>query len=403
MRERLKVIGLISGTSADGIDAALVEFWEEGREIRFTLVAFDTYTYPEEVRREVEAASLPSKGRVDRISQLNFLLGELFAQSALSLIKGAGLSPEDIDLIGSHGQTIHHIPTPKRMAGFRLSSTLQIGEPSIIAQRTGITTIADLRPRDMAAGGCGAPLAPYFHYIAFKDAKKSRVILNIGGIANLTYIPAGGNIDDIIAFDTGPGNCLLDQAVREISGGKEGYDEDGIRAQGGRVNDRLLERLMDDPFIRRAPPKSTGPEHFNLKSLRLSPVKRLRLSPEDLLATLTSFTAHSIAFSVRQFILPRGRVDQVVVGGGGVRNKALLMNLKVLLAPVPLFTFDALGVQSKSAEAMSFALLAYLTFRGKPGNIPGATGAREKVILGKIIPGKGLPRAILKLVKRSGP
>ncbi len=399
MKGRFKVIGLMSGTSADGVDAALVEIWEEGSEERIRLAAFETFPYRAEVRREIEAARLPSRGRVDRISQLNFLLGEIFAQSAASLVKKAGLTFQDIDLMGYHGQTIQHLPTPLTFAGTRVASTLQLGEPSVIAQRTGVTTVADFRPRDMAAGGCGAPLIPYFHHLVFKDAIRSRLVVNIGGIANLTYIPAGSKVDDLTAFDTGPGNCLLDQVMWEVSGGKEDYDAEGMRAQAGRVDERLLRKLLSDPFIRRTPPKSTGIEHFNLRALKLSPLSRLKLSPEDLMATLTAFTAHAIADNIRQFVLPKGEIDQVAVGGGGVKNRTMLTSLKVLLAPLRVCTFDELGVSSEAAEAEGFALLAYLTIRGKGGNIPGATGAEEQVPLGKIIPGRLRPKAVLEIVR----
>lgn len=396
--KKFKVIGLISGTSADGIDAALVEIWEKEGEIEFRPVAFETFPYLPEVRKEVIQASRPQSSRVDKISQLNFLLGELFADAALKVIKKASLPINEIDLIGSHGQTIHHLATPSSFAGFQIASTLQLGEASIIAQRTGVTTVADFRPRDMAAYGCGAPLIPYFHYVAFKDHELSRLVLNIGGIANLTFIPAGSRLDDLIAFDAGPGNCLMDQLISETTQGEQSYDLGGERAQTGEVYEKLLSRLMQHTFVRRIPPKSTGPEEFNLKSLKLWPTLKAKMSPEDLLATLAAFTAHAIAYNIRNFIFPKGKVDQLIVGGGGVRNKVLFASLKVLLAPVHTYTFEDLGLSSDAAEAQGFALLAYLTFKGKGGNLPGVTGARERVLLGKIVPGR-TPAVAMELVK----
>lgn len=399
--KRFKVIGLLSGTSSDGIDAALVEIWEKEGEINLQPIAFETFPYLPEVRKEIIQVSRPKTSRVDKISQLNFLLGELFADAALKVARKANISIEEIELIGSHGQTVHHLPTPSSFAGFQVASTLQLGEPSIIAQRTGVTTVADFRPRDMAAYGCGAPLIPYFHYVAFRDLKLSRIVLNIGGIANLTFIPAGGGLDDLIAFDTGPGNCLLDQLVSELTYGEQSYDRGGEWAQAGKVHEKLLSRLMQHPFVRRIPPKSTGPEEFNLKSLKLWPASKGKLSHEDMLSTLAAFTAHAVAYNIRTFIFPKGRVDQLIVGGGGVKNKALVATLKVLLAPVHTHTFEELGLSSDTAEAQGFALLAYLTFTGKGGNLPGATGARERVPLGKIVPGRRRTFA-MELVKDKG-
>ncbi|MEE8204723.1 MAG: anhydro-N-acetylmuramic acid kinase [Dehalococcoidales bacterium] len=394
---KYKVIGLMSGTSAYGIDAAVVEIWGKEPDIKIKLLDFESYPYSHEVRREIAQACSARTGRLDKICQLNFLLGELFASAALMLANKAGLEPGEVALIGSHGQTIHHLPTPGLLAGIETSSSLQLGEPSIIAQRTGITTIADFRPRDMAAGGCGAPLAPYFHYLAFRHRRRNRLVINLGGIANITYIPARASLDDLTAFDTGPGNCLIDELVREFTSGQEWYDDGGLMAMAGEVNERLLDRLMRDPFVRHNPPKSTGPEHFNLRRLRLWPPKGRNF--EDLLATATAFTAHALAYNIRTFVLSKGPLDEVIIGGGGVHNKMLLTELKLSLAPVPTHTFEEFGFSSRAAEAQAFALLAYLTFMGKGGNLPGVTGARERVVLGKIVPGQRASRALLELVK----
>ena len=390
----------MSGTSADGIDAALVEIWGKAPDIKIKLLDYESYPYSHEVRKEIALAASARTGRVDQICQLNFLLGEVFASAALMLANKAKLDPSEVALIGSHGQTIHHLPTPGFLAGVETASTLQLGEPSIIAQRTGITTIADFRPRDMAAGGCGAPLTPYFHYLAFRHKRLNRLVINLGGIANITYIPARAGLDNLVAFDTGPGNCLIDQLVKEFTSGQETYDEGGLMAMAGEVNETLLDRLMHDPFIRHYPPKSTGPEYFNLRRLELWPPKRRPF--EDLLATVTAFSAHALAYNIRTFILPKGPLDEVIVGGGGVHNKMLFTELKLLLAPVSTNTFEEFGFSSRAVEAQAFALLAYLTFMGQGGNLPGATGARERVVLGKIVPGRRAAKTVLELVKSRG-
>ncbi|RMF85280.1 MAG: anhydro-N-acetylmuramic acid kinase, partial [Nitrospinota bacterium] len=250
-------IGLMSGTSADGIDAALVNI-EEGAAPAVQLVAFATFPYPEEVREEILAVSDPQTGSVDRICRLNFLLGELFAEAALHIMQRGGVEADAVAVIGSHGQTIHHLPA-SRQAG-NTGSTLQIGEAAIIAERTGITTVADFRPRDIAAGGEGAPLAPYGHYLLFGRQNVARAVHNIGGISNLTFLPASGNLAEIIAFDTGPGNMLIDGIVTRATAGQKRYDRDGVLAAQGRVHAPLLQWLLQHPYLQRTPPKSTGRE-----------------------------------------------------------------------------------------------------------------------------------------------
>jgi len=383
----MKVIGLISGTSTDGIDAALVQITGLGLQAELRLIAFESYPYPSRLRHKL--LEVAQKGRAGEVSHLNFYLGELFAQAALKIAAKASVDRKEIDLIGSHGQTIHHLPAEKREKGFRIRSTLQIGEPSVIAERTGITTVADFRPRDIAAGGHGAPLTPYLHWILFHHPERARLVVNIGGISNVTYLPAKSKSTEILAFDTGPGNMLIDGIVEQSSNRRRRMDRNGTIASRGKVNDELLKKLMRHPFIRQAPPKTTGREAFGKEFVHevIRSGKRFGLRFQDILATVTAFTAQSIALNYRRFILPKAELTEVIVGGGGTKNATLMGMLKEALAPIPVLTFEAFDLDSKAIEAMAFALLAYETILGEPNNLPAATGARRPVVMGKIVPG----------------
>ncbi len=385
----MKVIGLMSGTSADGIDAALTEIKGRGGETKIKLVAFETYPFPRKVRKMILDASEPRTARVDRICQLNFYLGELFADAALRIAEKSGLGIRKVDLIGSHGQTVHHLPQEKKEGRYKIRSSLQVGEPSIIAERTGITTVADFRPRDIAAGGEGAPLSPYLHYHLFQNNKRGLAVQNLGGISNVTVIPARATINEILAFDNGPGNMLIDGVVERLTQGRVRYDKHGRRAAKGEVDRGLLKQLLKHPFIYQAPPKSTGREEFGSKLIDdiIRRAGRKKMPTTDLLATLTAFTAHCIGISFEKFILPRYQLAEVVIGGGGVRNPVLMSMLKKRLKPIRILTFEDYNLSSDSIEAMAFALLAYETIQGRPGNIPAATGAARPVVLGKIVPG----------------
>jgi anhydro-N-acetylmuramic acid kinase len=384
----MKVIGLISGTSTDGIDAALVEITGPSPDHSLKLLRFETFPYPRRLRERL--FRLPSSGTVNELCHINFYLGELFAEAAHRIARQAGLKMSEIDLIGSHGQTVCHLPHEKKEPGYTVRSTLQIAEPSIIAQRTGVTTVADFRPRDIAAGGEGAPLTPYLHYRLFHHTQKSRLVVNIGGISNMTYLPAGKGPEAVMAFDTGPGNMLMDGLIHHRTGGRSRMDQGGRLARKGTIHPGLLNQLLRHPFIRRRPPKTTGREVFGapLVMRLVRKAKALRLSTEDLLATVTAFTARTIAESYRQFILPMGNADEMIVGGGGTRNETLMQYLSKAAAPLPVVPFEHYGLDSKAIEAMAFALLAYETIGGVPNNLPSATGAREAVVMGKIIPGR---------------
>ncbi len=385
----MRVIGLISGTSTDGVDAALVEITGRGLSSRLALIRFATYPYPHSLRTRL--FRLAHGGRVEDLCRLNSLVGELFARAALRIAKKASVPINDIDLIGSHGQTICHLPVARMMGGFRITSTLQIGEPSIIAERTGITTVADFRQRDMAAGGEGAPLTPYLHYLLFHHPGRARLVVNIGGISNVTYLPPTAGLEKILAFDAGPGNMLIDGIVQDQTRGRMVMDRDGRIARGGQIQPALMKVLMGHRFLGRRPPKTTGREAFGLEQVRrvMGQARRLGLNRPDLLATVTAFTARAIAEAYHRFILPLGKVEEVIIGGGGTRNGTLMRYLAEAFSPIPVASFERFGMDSRALEAMAFALFAYGTVLGEPTNVPAATGARRAVILGKIVPGIG--------------
>ncbi len=383
----MKVVGLMSGTSGDGVDAVLVEIRGTGQTLKVTQLAFAPCSYPSELQQRILNASV--RGTVAEICHLNGVLGEWFAKAALRVIRQAGLEPAKIGLIGSHGQTIHHLPNEVDEPGIgSVRSTLQIAEPALIAERTGITTVANFRPRDLAAGGQGAPLTPYAHFILLRDKKQSRLVVNLGGISNVTYLPVGKGLEAVLAFDTGPGNMVMDGLVRRLTKGKEAMDRGGKLAAKGKVAVGLLAKLLAYPYLKRQPPKSTGREEFGDVFVEqiLAAQKAHRLKPEDLLATCSLFTAITIG-SARRWL--GGPVDEVLVGGGGVRNRSLMGNLSSVFSPLPVRTFDAAGWPSKAFEAIAFAVLAYQTFHGECANVPSVTGASHPVILGAIVPGSG--------------
>ena len=381
----MKVVGLMSGTSADGIDAALVSIVRRGGRPKITPIAFASSPYPRALQQRLVDLSL--HGDVAEICHMNTYLGELFAKAALKVIRAAKHQPADIHAIGSHGQTIHHLPKGRREPGLGLiRSTLQIGEPAVIAERTGITTVANFRPRDMAAGGEGAPLVPYAHAVAFSHARRARLVVNIGGISNVTYLPAGGGMADVRAFDTGPGNMVLDAIVQDATQGTRAYDAGGRWARKGTIHRPLLTELMAHPFLARRPPKSTGREEFGAPFVRQlrDKQKRARLSMEDLLATCAAWTAEAIG-SARRWV--PGKIDDVIIGGGGVSNRAIMASIRTVFAPAPVLSFDECGWSSKAFEATAFALLAHDLLQGHCTNVPQVTGARRPVLLGSIVPG----------------
>lgn len=390
-----KVIGLNSGTSYDGIDAALVELAGWGRQTRLHLIAYRNYPYSAASRRQLAKLFSPRTGRVDRLCRGNFYLGHLFATAALALIKEAGLTPAAIDLIGSHGQTVYHLPRPVMVEGIPVRATLQLGEPAVIAERTGITTVADFRVRDVAAGGAGAPLLPYVDYLLFgRDEGRCRIIQNIGGIANLTLVGGGLRPEEIIAFDTGPGNMVIDGVVSRLTGGRFRYDRDGQIAAAGQVHAGLLAKLLDHPYFAHKPPKTTGREEFgdDYVTAVLAEGAKYGLSTPDLTATVTALTVETIARHYEAYLFPRYKIDEVIVGGGGASNPTLLAMLAQRVAPVPVRRHEDYGLPSAGKEAVAFAVLANETIHGQPASFPAVTGAAHPVVLGKIIPAFGCGR-----------
>jgi anhydro-N-acetylmuramic acid kinase len=374
----------MSGTSADGVDAALVDITGRGRTLKARTLAAHTLAYPRSLQQRILSTSV--SGTVAEVCHLNALLGEWFANAALYVIRQGKLQPSDVALIGSHGQTVHHLPHGIHAPGVgAIRSTLQIAEPAVIAERTGITTVANFRPRDIAAGGQGAPLAPTAHALLLKHTRRARLVVNLGGISNVTYVPKGGQLSGVQAFDTGPANMVLDSLMARITDGRLLMDRDGKLAMKGQVDSRLLGKLLAHPFLSKRPPKSTGREAFGPDLIEeiIAIQQQRNLSIEDLLATCSMWTAKAVGTS-RRWIT--SEIDEVVVGGGGVRNRAIMSHLAAVFAPVPVTTFEALGWDSKSFEAVAFALLAYQTVTGQWGNIPAVTGANHPVLLGTIVP-----------------
>ena len=377
------ILGLMSGTSVDGIDAAIVDVTGAPPALTVRLRHFTTIPFTPEQREAIFPLFSPATGRVDDICAMNFRLGAWFADAALQAMAQAVLTPDQLDLIASHGQTIHHLVG----ADVETRSTLQIGEAAVIAERTGVTTVADFRVADVAAGGQGAPLVSYVDWLLLRDAHRNRAAQNIGGIGNVTYLPAQSSPDQPLSFDTGPGNMLIDAAAARVTGGAQSYDEDGRLAASGRVHEGLLARLLAHPYLSQQPPKTAGREQFgaDFAAEVWAQADALGLSGPDLLATLTTFTAESIARAYRDF-LPTFP-DEVILSGGGAYNPILVAMLRQKLAPARVLLSDAFGLPADAKEAMAFAVLAYETIHGRPGNLPPCTGARHPAILGKITPG----------------
>jgi anhydro-N-acetylmuramic acid kinase len=380
--ERRLAIGLMSGTSMDGIDAALVEISEEPFAVR-TLSKL-CLPYSKDARAELGGIA-DGRASIDDLCRADAALGHLFAD-AVEALPLHGLKFEEIEVIGCHGQTVRHLPHPAASLGREVSTTLQIGDPAVLAERTGVTVVSDFRARDIAAGGQGAPLIPLFDYLLLADAKVGRVALNIGGMANVTFLPPGIEAEAVIAFDTGPGNALMDLLAFEISGGELDSDRDGRIASEGRVLESLLDSLLDHAYLKREPPKSTGREEFGgelLLSLRAK-----GYGGADLMATLAAFTAHSIALAVERFWPASDPPGELIVSGGGSHNATLMQMIAGRMMGTRIRSIGEFGVDPDFKEAVAFAVLADRTIHGLHGNLPSATGARQPVILGNITPGQ---------------
>lgn len=388
MKEVRHVVGMMSGTSVDGVDAALVEISGTDSEPKVKLLAFENKPYPSQVREKIFSLFTPANATVDKVGYMNFLLGEIYAKSALSVIEKAGMKPEEIDVIGSHGQTIWHAPIPESPDGIPVAYTVQIGEGSVIAERTGILTVSDFRVADMAAGGQGAPLVPFSEYLLYRREKETILLQNIGGIGNMTVMPAGAKPRDVFAFDTGPGNMIIDAVISAVTGGEKTYDAGGETAAKGRVCNALLDILKEEPYYRQPLPKTTGREHFGVQYTEkiLSWWKENPIPVEDLLATVTDLTAYSIADAYERYVLPKYRASEIIVGGGGSYNATLLRFMKERFAPhgVAVRTQEDLGLSSDAKEAVAFALMADCCMRGKANTLPSVTGAEHPAVMGKI-------------------
>jgi anhydro-N-acetylmuramic acid kinase len=351
----------MSGTSLDGIDVAVVDL----RGKRIDVIAHTTTPYSEKVRAAILAVS-NCDTHTAAISRLNFLLPELYAAA----VRKCGVSLDSIELIGCHGQTVFH----------EEKTTLQLGDGSVLAERLGVPVVSDFRPRDMAAGGKGAPLVPFVDYRLYAHAKLGRVALNIGGIANVTAIPPGGGPESVVAFDTGPGNMIVDQLVGVYSQGRRTFDKDGAIAGQGALNQKLLDRWMRAPYLRRSPPKTAGREQYGREF-----VAELIASGEslpNLIATATAFTAASIAVGVQRFV--KHPVNEVIVSGGGAHNPVMMAYLQAFLPESKMRVSAEFGIDGDAKEAIAFAILAYETWHRRPSNLPSATGAARPVVLGKI-------------------
>ena len=376
----------MSGTSADAIDVALARISGAAPGLNAKLLNHTSIDFPPQLRKEILRVAEQQPISAGELSQLNFRLGEAFAEAALAACRRFRISPKKIALLGSHGQTIFHQGHPVPYLGRRTASTLQIGEPAVIAARTGITTIADFRPADIAQGGQGAPLVPYADYLLYRHEKIGRISLNLGGIANVTVIPANARPSHILAFDTGPANMLIDALVAHFTHGRQRYDKNARLAQQGRSIPALIDELMRDPYLKLAPPKSTGREYYGSdyreRLRRLG--RRHKAKPNELIRAATIFTALSIVDALNRFVLPKTKIHQLIVSGGGAHNPLIMGQMSAALPQIQIVPSSQLGVPEDAKEAFAFALLAYETFHHRPSNLPSATGARRPAILGKI-------------------
>jgi len=376
------VVGLMSGTSLDGIDAVLLRVSGSGVSTRFRQLAFIERPFPGGLRAMLLRNSSPESSRVDDIARLNFLLASLYADAVRDVVRKGKGKMGNIAFIGSHGQTIQHLPQPVRLFGKTVTATLQIGDPSVLATITGITTVGDFRVSDMAAGGQGAPLVPYFDWLVFRSRTKNRLLLNIGGIANITVLPRNCAADRVSAFDTGPGNMVVDSLMHEFYG--KAYDDLGRVASSGAVSLQLFGRMMQHPYLKHRPPKSTGREEFGEDFVRELLRHAKGYGREDVIATASQFTAFAVYDAYTRFVAKRMTVDELIVSGGGAHNHFLVEELQRYFTPARVSRADEFGVDANAKEAICFAILANETLAGRPSNLPRVTGASRPVLLGKV-------------------
>src|SRR5574341_647029 len=380
-RSKVKVIGLMSGTSADGIDAVLVEINKSNLKVKVLL--FKTFPYPYELKQKILQISSAFNPSLDEVIRLNFVLGEYFADAALNLLKRSKFKIQDVNLIGSHGQTIRHLPHLTNFSGKKIRGTFQIAEPSVIAKRTSLVTVADFRSKDIAAGGEGAPLVPLPHFWLFSEKKKATAILNIGGIANLTAWPKNFSPNQVTAFDTGPGNMLIDSLMKKIF--KKEFDKNGVIALSGKVHQDLLKWCITHTYFKKIPPKSTGREEFgeSFSQKIIKQAQKLRIDKTDIISTASELTVQAVFLSYHRFIKTKFNIEELLLTGGGAKNWYFKKRFKEILKPIKVDSVSIKGFNPDSLEAVCFALLGYLTILGKSGNLKSATGG-DPTILGKI-------------------
>lgn len=375
-------IGLLSGTSIDGIDAVLINIKGSGTATKIKVIDFETYKIPIRIKEKILINSNNTTARIEDICRLNVIIGELFASAALKLCEKNEINPSSVSFIGSHGQTIHHLPDLKPYEGYKVKSTLQIGDPAIIANISGIPTVGDFRIADCASGGDGAPLVPFLDYILFRSKKMNRGLLNIGGIANITVLPKACEKDEVIAFDTGPGNMLIDGLMKRFY--NKTFDRDGRIALKGNAIKLLFDFLVHDKQYRQKPPKSTGREYYGIEFLnKISRIARIS-KKEDVIRTVTEFTAYTISYNYKKFISSKVKLDEIIVSGGGSYNPVLMSTLQRYLPGVKIYRMDSNGISAESKEAVLFAVLANECLCGNPTNMKSVTGAKKDSILGKI-------------------
>lgn len=374
-------IGLMSGTSLDGIDCVLCEIKGVGKNTKLKMIAFETFPLKMEIKKKIKKACNVKESTVDLICSLNFELGELFADCVKKCCEENNFPLSKLDFIASHGQTIFHLP--KVDGTDFVSSTMQLGESSVIAYRTKCKVIDNFRVMDMAAGGEGAPLVPYSEYVLYQSSK-GRILQNIGGIGNATVLSPNCTLEEVVAFDTGPGNMMIDEAMMQLYG--KSYDKNGEIAASGCINEKLFLELMDDPYLEVAPPKSTGREIYGESYVTSLLKKYSDVKKEDIITTLTYFTAATISYHYQKYIFEKNNIEEVIIGGGGAHNKTLLSYIQKLNPKVKVLTQDELGYNSDAKEAIAFVVLGNETLHAKPSNVIKATGAKDYVILGKITP-----------------
>lgn len=380
-KKTLRVIGLMSGTSADGMDAALVDISGFGLDTKVTMLGFVSLPYPEEIRKEILRLASGKEGGSHDLCLFSFLLGQLSLEACLTVCEQAGAPKESIDLVGSHGQTLWHIPKAEDYLGRPVRGTLQLGEASVICEGLGCPVVSDFRVRDLAADGQGAPLVPYAEYLLYRRPDQTVGLQNVGGIGNLTVLPQGGTPEDTFAFDTGPGNMVMDQLVERFTDGKQRYDENGAMAAQGACDEALLAWMLQDPYLKKAPPKSTGREYYGKEYVDTLLHQAAGLKPENILATACRFTAECIRVAIDRFC--PAQPDYLVIGGGGSRNPTLMRDIRRALH-LPVLVNEDLGYDSDAKEAVAFAVLANECVHGSANNMPSVTGARHPVVMGKI-------------------